>query len=119
VGFLNALRCSRPRALRLDNASPRPSHPRHPLDKKGSPQFIPNHEGRQNATRPRQYAAVSATTPTYVSFPMRTATRRRMVPHAVITHAEADGTTARRIGAPHLSLRVLASSARPSRGPDF
>jgi hypothetical protein len=32
-----------------------------------------------------------------VSFPMRAAITRRMAPHVVITHAEADGTIARRI----------------------
>jgi hypothetical protein len=119
AGFLNVLRCSRPRALRLDDASPRPSHSRHPLDKKESPQFILNREGRQNTTRPHQYAAISATTPTHVSFSMRVAMTRRMASHAVVTCAEADGTTTRRIGAPHLSLWVLASLERPSEGLDF
>jgi hypothetical protein len=83
----------------LDDASLRPSPPWHPLDKKGNPQFIPNHEGRQNATRIHQYAPVSATTLTHRSFPMCAATRRKMTPHTVITHAEVDSTTTRRIGA--------------------
>jgi hypothetical protein len=35
---------------------------------------------------------------------MRAATIKRMAPHVVITHAKADDTTTRRIGAPHPSL---------------
>jgi hypothetical protein len=123
VSFLNAPRCSRLRAPRLDDMSPRPRHPWCPLDKKGRPRFILNHEGRQNTIRPRWYTAISVTTPTRVSFSMHAAATRRMAPHAAITHAEADDMIARRTKAPHPSLWVHASSARPFGGlnsqPDF
>jgi hypothetical protein len=76
TSFLNALRCSRPRAPRLDDASPRPSRLWCHHDKKESPQFILNCEGCQNTTRPHRCVAVSATTPTRVSLPMRAATTK-------------------------------------------
>jgi hypothetical protein len=119
AGFLNALRCSWPRAKHLDDASTRPSRLWHPLNKKESPRFIPNREGCQNATRPHRYTAVSATMPTCVSFLMCATTTRRMAPHAVITRSKEDGMIARRIGAPHPSLWVLTSLVRPSGGVDF
>jgi hypothetical protein len=52
------------------------------------------------------------------SFSMHADTTRRMAPHAAITHAEADTTIARGTKAPHPSLWVPVSSARPSGGLD-
>jgi hypothetical protein len=123
AGFLSVLRCNRPRAPCLNDASPSPSRSQHPLNRKGRPRITLNHEGRHNATRPHQYATVSAVTPTRVPFSMRTGTTRRMAPHAAITCDVADATIVRRTEAPHPSLRVHASSARLSGGldsqPDF
>jgi hypothetical protein len=54
---------------------------------------------------------------------MHASATRRMVLHVAIIRAEVDATIARRTKGPHLSLRVLASLARPSGGldsqPDF
>jgi hypothetical protein len=118
TGFLSVLRCSRPRAPRPDDASPRPSRSWHPLDKKGRPQFILNCKWCQNATRPHQYTTVSAMAPMRVLFSMCADATRRMAPHAAITCTEADATIAKRTKAPHLSLWVHASLARLSGGLD-
>jgi hypothetical protein len=112
ASFLSALRCSRPRAPRHDDTSLRPSRPWSPLNKKGRPRFILNHEGSQNAIWPHRYATVSTTTPTRAPFSMHAGVTRRMAPHVAITHAEADATIARRTEAPHPSLRRARFSDR-------
>jgi hypothetical protein len=71
-------------------------------------------EGHRNATRPHRYVTDSATKLTRAPFPMRVGAIRRMALHVVIIHGEADTTIARKTEAPHLSLRVHASSARLS-----
>jgi hypothetical protein len=114
AGFSNVPRYSRLRALRLDGASPRPSYPQRPLGKKRRPRYTLSPERRRNTIRPHQYATDSATKLTRALSPTRAGAVRGMALRAAIIHDEADTTTARKTEAPHPSLRVCVSSARPS-----